>query len=72
MARAEGNTVLSKGMATSIGPHVPVFLAGEPRSLTEKPGRPQSTGLRRVGYYRSDPVRTDARLFFLPLAALPQ
>ena len=31
-------------MATSIGQHTPVFLPGEPPSLTEKPGRPQSTG----------------------------
>ena len=30
-------------------------------SLTEKPGRPQSTGPQRVGHYRSDPVRLDAR-----------
>ena len=31
---------------------------------TEKPGRPQSTGLQRVGHDRSDPVCIDARLFF--------
>ena len=30
-------------------------------SLTEKPGRPQSTGSQRIGHYRSDPVRLDAR-----------
>ena len=47
-ARAAGNTVLEKGMATSIGQYVPVFLPGEPSLPTEKPGRPQSTGTRRV------------------------
>ena len=38
------------------------ILTWRTRSLTEKPGRPQSTGLQRVGHYRSDPVCTDARL----------
>ena len=37
VARAEGNIVLYKGMATSIGQYAPVFLPGEPPSLTEKP-----------------------------------
>ena len=32
--------------------------------LTEKPGRPQSIGLQRVGQDRSDPVHEDARFFF--------
>ena len=58
-------------MATSIGQYAPVFLPGEPHSLTEKPGRPQSTGQQRVGHDWSDPVGIDARLF-LPVAALPQ
>ena len=31
-------------MATRIGQYAPVFLPGEPRSLTKKPNRPQSTG----------------------------
>ena len=48
-ARAAGNIVLQKGMATSIGQYAPVFLPGEPPSLTEKPGRPQSTESQRVG-----------------------
>ena len=48
-ARAAGNIVLLKGMETSIGQYAPVFFPGEPPSLTEKPGRPQSTGLQRVG-----------------------
>ena len=39
-ARAAGNTVLQKGTATSLGPYAPVFLPGEPCSLTEKPDRP--------------------------------
>ena len=46
-------------MATNIGQYTPVFLPGEPPSLTEKPGRPQSTGLQRVGHYRSNPVCID-------------
>ena len=65
VARAEGNIVLWKGMATSIGQHAPVFLPGEAPSLTEKPGRPQTTGLQRVGHYQSDPAHIDARFFCL-------
>ena len=33
-------------MATSIGQYAPVSSPGKPPSLTEKPGRPQSTGLQ--------------------------
>ena len=51
-------------MATRIGQYAPVFLPGEPPSLTEKPGRPQSTGLQRVGHYWSNPMCIEARLFF--------
>ena len=36
-ARAAGNTVLQKGMVTSIGQYTPVLLPGEAPSLTEKP-----------------------------------
>ena len=50
-AKAAGNIVLYKVMATSIGQYTPVFLPGEPLFLTEKPGRPQSTGSERVGHY---------------------
>ena len=50
VAREAGNIVLKKGMATSIGQYAPVFLSGEPLCLTEKPGRPQSTGSQRVGH----------------------
>ena len=64
-ARAAGNIVLQKGMATSIGQYAPVFLPGEPPSLTEKPGRPQSTGSQRVGHDQSDHACIDARLFSL-------
>ena len=46
-------------------------MPGEPPSLTEKAGRPQSTGSRRVGLYGSDPAGIDAKRF-LPVAALPQ
>ena len=31
--------------------------------LTEKPGRPQSTGLQTVGHSRVNPMCTDERLF---------
>ena len=54
-----------------IGQYAPVFLPGEPHSLTEKPGRPQSTGSQRAGHYRSNPACIDVWLF-LPVAALPQ
>ena len=63
-ARAAGNIVLQKGMATSTGQYAPVFLPGATPSLTEKPGRPQSTGSQRVRHYQSNPACTDARLFF--------
>ena len=46
------------------------ILAWRTPSLTEKPGRPQSTGSQRVGHYRSDPVCINATI--LPVAALPQ
>ena len=46
-ARVAGNTVLWKGMATNTGQYAPVFLPGDPL-VTEKPGRPQSTGSQRV------------------------
>ena len=58
-------------MATSIGQCAPVFLPGEPPSLTENPGRPQSTGSQRMRHYQSGPARTDTGLL-LPVAALPQ
>ena len=51
-------------MATSIGQYAPVFLLGESPSLTEKPGRPPSTGSQRVRHGQSDPVHIDARLVF--------
>ena len=57
--------------APGIGQYTPGFLPGEPHSLTEKPGRPQSSGLQTAGHDRSDPARIDTRLF-LPVAAVPQ
>jgi len=51
-------------MATSIGQYTSVFLPEELPSLTEKPGRPPSTGSQRVGHYRSEPAFTGSRLFF--------
>ena len=60
-------------MATGIGQNTPVFLPGEPLSLTEKPGRPQSTGSQRVRHYGSNLECIDARFFFfLPVAVLSQ
>ena len=50
-------------MATSISQFAPVFLPGEPPSLTEKPGRPQYTGSQGVRHCRRDPARIDTRLF---------
>ena len=38
-ARAARNIELEKGVATNTGQYAPVFLPGEPQSLTEKPGR---------------------------------
>ena len=58
-------------MTTSIGQYAPEFLPGEPLSLTENPGRPQSTGFQGVKYDQIDPEHIDARLF-LPVAAVPQ
>ena len=46
-------------MATSIGQYTPVFLPGEPPSLTKKPGKPQSTRLQRFRHDQSDPARID-------------
>ena len=69
-ARAAGNTVLWKGMATSIGQYAPVFLPAE-APLTEKPGRPQSTGLQRFGHDLSDPAHIDTIFFLFSVAALP-
>jgi len=57
-------------MATSIGQYTPVSLPGEPPSLTEKPGTPQSTGLQESDTTKAI-LHADAR-FFWPVAALPQ
>jgi len=51
-------------MAANIGQYTPVFLPGEPPSLKEKPGRPQSTGSQRVRHYRNDPACIDTRFLF--------
>ena len=47
------------------------ILAWRIPSLTEKPGRPQSTGSQRVVHDRSNPVCVDVRLI-LPVEALAQ
>ena len=41
------------------------------KSLTEKPGRPQSTRPQRVGDYRSNPASIDARLFLVCGSSAP-
>ena len=43
-------------MATTIGQYAPVFFLGEAPSMTEKPGRPQSTGSQRVGHDQRYPA----------------
>ena len=48
-----------------ISPYTPLFLPGKLPALTEKPGRPQSTGLQRVRHCQSDPVCIATRLFCL-------
>ena len=58
-------------MATIIGQYAPVFLPGVLPSLTEKPGRPQSTGSQRVRHYRSDRACTNARLLFASGSSAP-
>ena len=64
VARAAGN-MLKKGMAT----HSSIPASRIP--LTEKPGRPQSTGLQRVGYDQSDPVCTNAKPFLASGSSVP-
>jgi len=66
-ARTAGNIMFQKGMPTSIAHHASVFLPGDPPSLTQKPGRPQSTGSQRDGHDQSNPERTDTRYFFVPV-----
>ena len=51
-------------MATNIGQYVPVFLPGESPSLTEKLGRPQSTGSQRVQTQLKWPCADRCRTFF--------
>ena len=51
-------------METSIGQQAPVSLLNSP-SLTEKPGRPQHTGLQSVRRDRNDPLHTGAKTFCL-------
>ena len=57
-------------MATSIVLYAPVFLPGELPSLTEKPGRPQSTGSQSWTLPKW-PCMHRCKIF-LPVVALPQ
>ena len=70
-ARTAGNIMFQKGVPTSIGHHASVFLPGDPPSLTQKPGRPQSTGSQRVKHYQSDPECIDLRLLFACFISAP-
>ena len=65
VARAAGSIMLKKCIAT----HSSIPACRIP--LTEKPGRPQSTGLQRVGYDQSDPVYTNATLFLASGSSVP-
>ena len=47
------------------------ILAWRTPSLTEKPGRPQSTGMQRVRHDRSDPVCIHMRLSFAHGSSAP-
>ena len=51
-------------MATSISQFAPVFLPGEPPSLTEKPGRPQSTLLKQLKTLLKQPCMHRRKTFF--------
>jgi len=51
-------------MATSIGQYAPVFLPGGPPSLTEKPGRPQSTLLKELKTLLKQPCMHRRKTFF--------
>ena len=51
-------------MATSIGQYTPAFLPGEPPSLTEKPGRPQSTLLKQLKTLLKQPCMHRRKTFF--------
>jgi len=63
---AENNSVL-EGYRNQYWPMRSSILAWR-TPLTEKPGRPQSTGLEQVGHDRSNPVSTDSRVFFVVVA----
>ena len=60
-----------EGYGNQCWPICSSILAWRTPSLTEKPGRPQSTGSQRVKHYWSHPVCIGAR-HFLPVAALSQ
>ena len=60
----------AEGYGNQYWPICSNILAWRTPSLTEKPGRPQSTELQRVGHDWSDTAHIDARLV-LPLGALP-
>ena len=64
-ARATGNNSALEGYGKQYWQICFSILAWRTPSLTEKPGRPQSTGSQRVGHDRSDPVCIDTRFFCL-------
>ena len=62
VARAAGNIALEGYGNQYWSIHCSILAWRNP--LTEKPGRPQSTGSQRVGHNQSDPVCLDERHFF--------
>ena len=68
--RGQQETQCSRRAWQRYWPTYSSVLAWRAPSLTEKPGRPQATGLQRVGHDRRDPACRDARLLS-PVAALP-
>ena len=63
-AMAAGNNSILEGYGNKYWPMHSSILAWR-KPLTQKPGRPQSTGLERVGHDRSNPGSIDTRFFFV-------
>ena len=63
-AMAAGNSSILEGYGNKYWPMHSSILAWR-KPLTQKPGRPQSTGLERVGHDRSNPGSIDTRFFFV-------
>ena len=57
-------TIYLEGCGNQYWPTRSSILAWRPPSLTDKPGRPQSTGLQRAGEERHDPACINTQFFF--------